>query len=341
MYTYEREIFHCQVSPYVKKVTVKNVVDAANSDNLSVLDFEEIGWFCVDQKGHHKSGDKVLVIPPDSVLPFELSEQLGVTKYLSKGRVRITRFRGNRSEGLVIPDEYETWIPHIYKWEDLPTIGMRGETMPSREIPIEFCRFYEMPNILNEPHIFKVGEKLLYSEKVHGTNLRTGNLQNPETKEYQTYVGSHDIVLKEDAKNLYWQTVTLLLKNKLPKDIIFYGEIFGLGIQHLHYGRKIPDVMIFAAAGRTQNRPLDYLPHEEVVKICDEHKLPHVNFHEIIFESLEQIRQLADGDSEYTDQHYREGIVLVSKEHPDRMAKCIGFEYLQNKGQKKKRTERH
>jgi len=341
MYTYEREINHCQPSPYVKKVTIKEVTNAENSDNLSLVSFEEIGWYCIDRKDAHKPGDSVLIIPPDSVLPFELSEKLEVTKYLSKGRVRITRFRGNRSEGLIIPDGYEEWVPYIYKWEDLPTLSMRGEAMPGREIPIEFCKFYQMPNILNEPHIFRVGERILYSEKIHGTNLRTGNLQNPETQEYQTYVGSHEVVLKESDENLYWQTVKKFLEHKMPKDIIFYAEVFGPGIQHLHYGRKDPDVMIFAAAGRTKDRPLDYLLHEQVVKICIENDLPHVNFHEAVFESLEQIRQLADGDSEYTDQHYREGVVIVSKEHPDRMAKCIGFEYLQNKGKKKKRTERH
>jgi RNA ligase (TIGR02306 family) len=341
MYTYEREISHCQLSPYVKKATVKEVVDAANSDNLTLLSFNEIGWFCIDKKGGHKPGDSVLVIPPDSVLPFEMSEELQVTKYLSKGRVRITRFRGNRSEGLVVPDEYEKWIPFIYKWEDPPSIAMQGESMSSGEVPSEFAKFYKMPNILNEPHIFQVGEKLLYSEKLHGTNLRTGKFKNPVTDQYQTYVGSHEHVLKESSKNLYWRVVALLLEGKLPNDIVFYGEIFGPGIQHLHYGRKTIDVMIFAAAARSEYHPFDYLPHEEVVKICNKYDLPHVDFHEITFESLEQIRQLADGDSEYTQDHYREGIVLVSKEHPDRMAKAIGFEYLQNKGQKKKRTERH
>jgi len=341
MYTYERDIAHCQPSPYVKKVTVKEQVDAANSDNLSLLSFKEIGWFCVDRKGDHKPGDKVLIIPPDSVLPFELSEELGVTKYLSKGRIRITRFRGNRSEGLVIPDQYEKWVPYIYKWEDLPSIHMQGETLSSKEVPMIFEKFYKIPNILNEPHIFQVGEVLLYSEKLHGTNLRTAKLQHPETNEYQTYVGSHEIVLKESDKNIYWTTVKEALEKSIPKDIIFYGEIFGPGIQHLHYGRKKPDVMIFAAAGRTESRSLDYIRHEEVVRICEQYNLPHVKFHELVFESLEQIRQLADGNSEYTEDHFREGIVLVSKEHPDRMAKCIGFEYLQNKGQKKKRTERH
>lgn len=340
-YTYERDISHCQLSPYVKKVTVKEAVDAANSDNLSLLSFEEIGWFCVDKKGEHKPGDKVLVIPPDSVLPYELSEELGITKYLSKGRVRITRFRGNRSECLVVPDKYEKDIPYIYKWEDPPSIQMMGEALSSKEVPVWFEKFYKIPNILNEPHTFRVGERILFSEKVHGTLLRTGILQHPETNEYQTYVGSHEVVLKESDKNLYWKTVKELLEKKMPKDIVFYGEIFGPGIQHLHYGRKKPDVMIFAAAGRTESSPLDYIMHEDVAKICDNCGIPHIKFHETIFESLEQIRQLADGDSEYTDEHYREGVVIVSKEHPDRMAKCIGFEYLQNKGQKKRRTERH
>lgn len=339
MYTYERDINHCQPSPYVKKVTIKEIVNAENSDMLELLSFEEMGWFCVDRKGNHKVGDQVFLIPPDSVLPFELSEKLDVTKYLSKGRVRVAKFRGNRSEGLILDDIYQEFIPYIMKWEDLPSIHMQGEQLSSKEVPFIFEKFYHMPNILNEPHIFKIGDPILVSEKIHGTNCRAAKLLHPITNEYQTYVGSHEVVLKESDINLYWKTVKEKVEQKLPKDIIFYAEIFGPGIQHLHYERKGPDLIVFAAASKTEKSPFCYLPHLEVAKICEEHNIPHIHFHEHVFESLEQLRQLADKDSEYSTIHHREGIVIVSKEFPERMAKCIGFKYLTEKN--KKRTERH
>lgn len=335
--TYEREISHCEKTNYVKDVTIKEVNHAENSDFLDIVSFEEMGWNAIVRRDSYKSGDLVFFIPPDSVLPFELSESLEVTKYLSKGRVRVTRLRGNRSEGLVVDKEKVLpYLDYILKWEDPPSIQMRGETMPSKEVPYEFEKFYKMPNILNEPYTFRQNELISHSEKIHGTNVRMGILKNPETNEYQLYVGSHEIVLKESDENIYWKVVKEKLADKLPKDIVFYGEIFGPGIQHLHYEKKEPDILLFNAS-----RNGIYMLWEEFLGICGIYDLPHVIIHIAKYKDIEQIRSLADEPSEYTETHYREGIVICSGERPGIMAKCIGFKYLTEKDGKKKRTERH
>jgi len=68
----------------------------------------------VYQKGVYKPGDRVMFIPAESVLPFELSEKLGVTKYLSSGRLKVARLRGNRSEGIIEkPDTIHPYIKDI------------------------------------------------------------------------------------------------------------------------------------------------------------------------------------------------------------------------------------
>lgn len=333
--TYERDIVHCDPTTYVKLVTIKEVSSAENSDFLDKVTFKELGWNCIYQRGLLKAGDKVMFIPPDSVLPSELGELIEVTKYLSKGRVRVARLRGNRSEGVIVDqDKVEPFLPYIMKWEDPPSAQMAGDALRASEIPIDFERFYRMPNILNEPNTFAIGERISYSEKIHGTNLRTGKLKHPLTEEYQLYVGSHNTVLQESEDNLYWKTVKRQLADKLPNDILFFGEVFGHGIQHLHYNRRLPDTMIFAAMHRGE-----YLSPSEVVSLCTIHNLPHVTFHEDTFSSLEQIRLLADLPSELVESHMREGVVITSLEYPERMAKCVGFNYLTSKG--KKRTERH
>lgn len=332
--TYEREIEHCSPTTYVKLVTVKEVSPAENSDFLDKVTFEEVGWNAISQRGLHKVGEKVMFIPPESVLPFELSEKLGVTKYLSKGRVKVTKLRGNRSEGLIVDyDKVLPYLPYILQWEDLPSIVMRGDILPRSQVPPEFEMFYKIPNILNEPDTFYVGEEIALSEKVHGSNERLGLLKNPSTGEYNYYVGTHRTVLKE-GDNVYWNVFRDKIGDRIPKDIVFFGEVFGRGIQHLHYDRKQPDILLFAAM---QNHR--YLNNEEFISICEEYNLPHIPFHITNFKSVEQIRELADEPSELTNSHFREGVVVVSLENPDRMAKCIGFKYLTSKS--KSRTERH
>jgi len=329
---YERNVDHCEVSPYVKDVTISKVKHAENSDNLDLVSFHETGWNALVRRDSLKEGDKVFFIPPESVLPLELSDKLEITKYLSKGKVRVTRLRGNRSEGLVVDKStVESYIPYILKWEDLPSLSMKGQCLSPREVNPYFDKFYKMPNILNEPYTFEVGERLWFSCKIHGMNSRMAYLPNPETEEYQFYVGTHNTIRKETEGDLWWKMLGKF-RGGIPKDVVFYGEIFGPGIQHLHYDRGEPDVLFFNSAVGSNYRTV-----KEFLVDCIEYNIPCVNFHEIEFEGLEQVRQLAELPSEYTSSHQREGVVLISKDRPNVMAKCISTQYLLTKG----RTERH
>ena len=334
--TYERETGHCEKSPYIKEVTIKTVEPAENSDNLDKVTFLEIGWDAITRRGDYNSGNKVMFIPPESVLPLELGEKLGITNYLSKGRVRVTKLRGNRSEGLIVDrDIIEPYIPFILKWEDLPSVHMKGELLSLSKISIDFLKFYKMPNILNEPDTFEIGERLSCTEKLHGTHLKCGRLLHPVSNEFVDYVGSHNTVLKEPeeaGKNIYWDVFRKSLQGRIPEGIVLFGEIFGLGIQHISYDRKKPDVLLFAAMHRGI-----YLSKDILIQICTECCLPYIPTTYITFESIEQMRELAESPSDLTKSHGREGIVLTSLERPDRMAKCISFKYLTGKNRK----ERH
>lgn len=330
-FSYERDIGHCSPSEYVKEVTIKSVTPAQNSDFLDSIEFMEMGWCAIAKRGEHKAGESVMFIPAESVLPIELSELLGVTKYLAKGKVRVTRLRGNRSEGLIVPaDAVELFIPAIMKWEDKPTVRMMGDAKSLIEVNVNFEKFYHMPNILNEPFTFEVGEKIVYSEKIHGTNTRMGILPNPVTEEAELYVGSHNVVLKEVESNIYWQAARRH-ENLLKPGIVFYGEIYGEGIQHFHYDEKVPTIVFFSASVKGT-----YLLPRDFMLLCDNHMLPRVKFHSTEFKDIEQLRELAEEPSELTKSHGREGIVICSAERPGRMAKCISFKYLA----KKNRTER-
>lgn len=337
--TYQRDVSHCEVSLYVKMVTISKILPAQNSDFLDHVEFIEMGWNAIAKRDQYKVGDSVMFIPPDSVLPFELSEILNITNYTSKGRIRITRLRGNRSEGLIVDkDLVAPWIPYIMKWEDPPSVHFRGDSVPRVACPNDFLVFYKMPNILNEPFTFGVGERVVHSEKIHGTNSRFGVFKNPETDEYTDYVGSHNVVLKESDDNVYWRAYNKFFRGKIPSDLVFFGEVYGKNIQHLDYGENDIAAIVFAVMKNGE-----YLSPVVVTEICNKYNLPVVKFHEFVYDDIESVRVLADAPSEMTDNHHREGIVMVSIDSPNRMAKCIGETYwTQNQGKhKKKRTERH
>jgi len=332
--TYKREISHCSTNPHVREATIAEVRPAQNSDFLDCITFNEIGWNVISQRGLHKPGESVIFIPPESVLPTELSDALGVTAHLSSGRVRVIGLRGNRSEGLIASREIaEPYLPYIMKWEDLPAANMRGNALGMKGVSPYFDKFYDMPNLLNAPDKFTPGESISYSEKIHGTNARCGILPHPETSEDTLYVGSHNCVFQEDKDNLYWQVMRKRVADRLPKGYTFYGEIFGGRIQKgMSYDRSEHDILFFAATSNGE-----YLLPADFKNLCDLNDLPRVNLHGTIYVCTERIRELAELPSEFSKSHMREGVVVVSSERPGIMAKCIGFSYLA----KKNRTERH
>ena len=333
--TYERDVEHCDVTKYVKEVTITNILPAENSDRLDRLMFEEIGWEAISGRDSHKVGDRVMFIPAESMLPFELGEKLEITKYLSHGRVKPIRLRGNRSEGLIVDKTIvEPYLPYIMKWETKPSMDMQGDALPVRDWNPHFSKFYRMPNILNEPNIFKEGDFVYCSEKIHGTNFRFGYLIHPILEKAMAYVGSHNVVLDGTAKeNLYWRIFRERFENKIPMGYVFYAEIFGKGIQHLHYGRQDPDVAIFAIA-----RDGNYVNREEFYDVCNHYELPYIGVMKLRYDgNIETFRKLACRPSTLTDSHIREGIVITHQDHPDVMAKCLNEDYLIMRN----KTERH
>jgi len=332
--TYERNVEHCEPTTYARVLGIAAVEPALNSDNLDSISLDSVLWRAIAQRGKYKPGDRVMFIPPETVLPLELSELIGVTKFLSKGKVKAIRLRGNRSEGLIVDaDIVEPFIPYLMQWETPMSQGMFGMMMKNADVPYMFHIFYKIPNLMNVPDELVVGERIGYSEKIHGTNCRFGILPHPGTGEYQLYVGTHKTVRKSEGKCLYWKAVEKHVPiDKLPNDTIFYGEIYGKGVQDLHYDVVVPQIKIFAIV---QNG--NYLPPFRVTEICDQVGLDCVKFHYATYESPEWAMELSDSPSEVWSG-MREGIVIVADDNPHRMVKVVSLKYLNRGGRK---TEGH
>ena len=276
------------------KVEICKVEEAQihpNADRLEIIKIK--GWSVIHSKGTLKIGDLVIYVPIDSVLPESITSKLPIK--IEKGRVRTIRLRGFISQGLIL--EPKIWLPlvnpkilkegldvakelGITKWEPPEPKGYinRGRMVKKRYLHPQFLKYTSIENIKNYPDVFEEGEEVVISEKLHGSNARFGNLpiytKSPIMKLWykitrQTYMfvyGSHNVQLTGKIRKKTWYGEDIYgkiakkydLANKIPKDMIIFGEIYGKGVQDLTYGLENIDVIFFDAYNTKENKYLDY-----------------------------------------------------------------------------------
>ncbi len=216
--------------------------------NADALDLAVIkGWQCVVPKGKYQPGAKVIYVPVDSVIPAPLAEALNITKYLSKGRVRCARLRGEPSFGVIMDPADPAWeigrdvAEHYGITKFIPPIKVSaGDAAPHDE---RFPGYTEVENLRNFPEIFTPGEPVVATEKLHGTNQRTGLIDG------EWMAGSRELRRQPTTtpeSNLYWFPSTLpevralleSLATQGHRRIILFGEVFGSKVQNLSYGHE-------------------------------------------------------------------------------------------------------
>jgi RNA ligase (TIGR02306 family) len=292
----------------IEVCAVEDVLDHPNADRLEIVCIK--GWKCIVQKGVYDLGDLVVYAPIDSLIPLALSDRLDVTKYLGKdGRVRTAKLRGVYSQGLIIPMEclpeskYGRWLPGddvaevlgIKKFEPQMTLRTGGQRIADH--PAFHC-YTSIENYNNFPDILKEGEMVVITEKIHGSNFRAINVGE------MFMVGSHNQNRKEDPSDLYWRAARIYdIQNILPDGMEIFGEVYGRGIQKLHYDQNGISIVFFdiAVNGR-------FLNYEAFKEICMTHGLPMVP---VIYEGpwFRGLLESAEGTSMIA-RHIREGIVI-------------------------------
>lgn len=371
---YQRNVDHCEVSGYVKPVTIKELTAIEGADRIVKATFHEVAYETVVPKADYAVGDMAMWIPGESILPLELSEKLGITKRLSKGRVKTVRLKKTRSEGLLEPiDVITPYLDKIMKWESPisihPAFKKHGEKFNPKHmrwnaIPGIFERFYKMPNLLNEPSTFRKGELVFIGEKHHGMSSRIALLDRPSLgwlwntmyaiaywvtgkQKYnreQYYVGTHNTVVMDlpgGHSELFWTAFKRNILNRgIPKNFVFFGELYGSNLNGAEiqkgysYGEDGPKIKLFAAIDVKTEK---YLKPGEFALLCDQYYLPRVSHVIVEYDSIEQMREYANGQSAIDNKTDKEGCVIVAADNGRRMAKVINFEYLT----KKRRTEFH
>jgi RNA ligase (TIGR02306 family) len=244
----------------VEVCEVKAVYPHPNADVLEFITVK--GWPVIVQKALGlKAGDRVVYFPPDSVMPPELADRLGITKYLAllpreidgtrkPGlRVRAARLRGEPSYGTIDHQVDLSWEvgrdvrDHygVTKFEP-PERPNDGESLPG---VAAFHRYTEIENIRNFPDVLRPGEEVLISEKIHGKSCRLGLVRTREGA-FEFMAGSHGQRRKEvDAKGRpsdFWRPMTDAVRALLQElsadehSVVVFGELYGSGVQDMAYG---------------------------------------------------------------------------------------------------------
>lgn len=328
-----------------------------NSDNLELL--EILGWQVVAKIGEYKQGDKLIFVPPDCLIPYELAKKLSIVNYLAIVkdnvnvlRVKSIRLRGEPSYGLTVnPNsvglsdiEVNTDVAErlgITKWEE-PVKSLQGNQASEKPL---FHKYTDLENFNNYPNIIEPEDYIIVTEKTDGTNFRVGLVKTEDENGNLTYelmAGSHNVRRYRDDSCRYWRPVLdksnnlEAMINCLHKEyndsVIVFGEIFGKGVKKLDYGTNETFRLFDISVGG------QYLDYPTFKKNCD---LFDIKTMPVLYEGyfdLEKIKELTDGDSVLsTTKQIREGIVIRLNEertHPKVGRICfkrISVDYLASK----------
>ena len=216
----------------VKVCKIDEVKPHLKSDNLELAIVG--GWQVVVKKvENYKAGDLTIFIPPNSLVPQELSDKYGFTQYLkSGGRVKATNLRSEPSHGVLIPN-YGNWPEDtelsetlgIKKWTpEVRGLGGSGGGRWSDSLPDHplLPKYTEIENMRHYPKIIADGEEVVATEKIHGTCTRVGMIREIH-QSYSTMVaGSKNHRRKPPVKEIavpwYTRLFNWVLRKPAPTE---------------------------------------------------------------------------------------------------------------------------
>lgn len=324
----------------VEVCKIEQVLSHPNADALELSHIK--GWQCVVPKGKYAAGDLVTYIPIDAVIPAEHSDRWGITKYLSNGRVRCARLRGEPSFGVIIDREDPSWaegrdVQEFYGiTKYVPPVKISaGDAEDAHPLLVEYT---DVENLRNFPDVLTDGEDVVVTEKLHGTNCRVALIEG------ELMAGSMSVRRRRPerlADSLYWQPLALPGVENLLRDfgqahrqVILFGEVFGSKIQSLNYGQ----VGTLGFRAFDLMRDGKYVDAADFEAACARFGVPTVPALYRGPYSLTGVKALSEGNTTLGADHIREGVVVKpARERVDPKVgrvclKYIGDPYLLAKG---------
>src|SRR3990167_311457 len=295
-------------------------VDAVNpipgADRIEVLSV--MGWSTVSGKGQYKVGDLVVFVQPDSVLP-ETPEFEEYRRFAPK-RVRICQFRGQISQGLVLPfsilgplgteecligDDVSEYLGITHYEKQIPTelAGVVKGGLPKGVHKTDEESAQNVPGFF-ERH---KGKNIYIAEKADGSSATFYYIHE------EFGCCGRNWEYEESETNAYWRVARALdLETKLielGKDIILQGELIGPGIQGNKYGLKELKFLLFNVCDPQTDLNYD-LPNmlSTALLLCIE-TVPVLEISTFDY-SLQELEEMSNRKSFLNPSVLAEGIVL-------------------------------
>jgi RNA ligase (TIGR02306 family) len=319
----------------VEVVKISSVNPHPNADRLDIASIEGMAYQVITAKGNFKVGDLAVYFPIDSVIPDQFLDKFGIRAYYSK-KLRAAKLRGIFSEGLLIPVDAnfngnvgDDVTEHfgVIKYEYPMPRNMSGAI----ESHIGQYKFPSPEHLKRYLDILQIGEEVVVTEKIHGTNFTV------LIDEDGTHVSSHNYFWKNDAANKDLVYIRAYNENgflqNLPVNTQVFGEIYG--VQDIKYGLSNGKIKVAIFAVRNNGKFLDF---EEFSTFCNQYSLPQVPVLYRGAYSWEAVAQFNNASSVVDKNSIMEGVVVQpvkERTHPEIgrvVLKLISDRYLLRSG---------
>lgn len=297
-----------------------------NAEKLSIVKVFDGYQVCVNT-ADWKDGQLAAYIPPDSLVDTTRPEFqfLGEHKH-----IKAKKLRGIVSMGLMVPAPEGAQLGDdvaerlgVTHYEPMVTFESDSETEAG---PVGYFPTYDIDSMLRYASVFKPGEPVWVTEKIHGANSRYC------CRDGKMYAGSRTTWKKQNERNQWWAALQhhpeIVEWCQAHPDCTLYAELYG-NVQSLKYGVNGVRIAVFDILRRTE-----WVNPEDALVLGP--KLPWVPLlkNAMPFD-LEALKALADGPSTVPGaKNIREGIVvkpLLGRTDPTIgrvILKIVGSEYL-------------
>lgn len=297
-------------------VNIVEVTEVRAHDNAERLEIVPVGgWQAVVKKGQFKPGDRAIYIQPDYTVPTAHPEFSFLAKEgRDRHRLKAVRLRGVLSYGLLIPvpdalasePVGSNVMEHLGIERYEPSVTNAGaDDLPPDQWPDVYSSKFDVESLQNYPAVFKEGESVIVTEKIHGSNARYVYVNDA------FYMGSRTRWLKPDGNHIWRRaadnTPVLRAFCQAHPGLVVYGEVYG-SVQSLKYGASPGEVRFRAFAALDRDRWCDMLP---LYGLFDMHKVPTAP---VLYEgsfSMAVVTALAEQDSRLSDGQLMEGVVIT------------------------------